>query len=142
MDEADVLFRQLGFSKTTVADIARELKMSTANIYKFFSSKNALVEACADRRLGKIQIDLRREAGAKKSAADRLLGIILLIYRVHREDFRHERQIHRLVLAATEENWACIRSFKKTLAELVTSVLDETGSVSPDECRRDHAGAA
>ena len=33
MDVADRLFRQLGFAKTTVADIAAELDMSPANVY-------------------------------------------------------------------------------------------------------------
>ena len=45
MDVADRLFRQLGFAKTTVADIAAELDMSAANVYRFFASKNAIVEA-------------------------------------------------------------------------------------------------
>ncbi len=51
MIKADELFRQFGFVKTTVADIAAELGMSPANIYKFFSSKEAIIQASADRNL-------------------------------------------------------------------------------------------
>ncbi len=51
MIKADELFRQYGFVKTTVADIAAELGMSPANIYKFFSSKEAIIQASADRNL-------------------------------------------------------------------------------------------
>jgi AcrR family transcriptional regulator len=51
MVKADELFRQFGFGKTTVADIAEELAMSPANIYKFFSSKEAIIQASADRNL-------------------------------------------------------------------------------------------
>jgi Transcriptional regulator len=51
MIKADELFRQFGFGKTTVADIAAELGMSPANIYKFFSSKEAIIQASADRNL-------------------------------------------------------------------------------------------
>ena len=47
MIKADELFRQFGFGKTTVA----ELGMSPANIYKFFSSKEAIIQASADRSL-------------------------------------------------------------------------------------------
>ena len=36
MEAAEALFRRLGFAKTAVADIAAELKMSPANIYRFF----------------------------------------------------------------------------------------------------------
>ena len=35
MDTAEALFRRLGFAKTAVADIAAELKMSPANVYRF-----------------------------------------------------------------------------------------------------------
>ena len=34
MDTADALFRRLGFAKTAVADIAAELGMSPANVYR------------------------------------------------------------------------------------------------------------
>src|SRR5271154_3704625 len=106
MDQADALFRQFGYSKTTVADIAHELDMSPANIYKFFPSKNAIIQAGADRNLCRIKQDLTRVLHVKKGAANRLLGVILAIYRFHQDHFRHERQIYKLVIAATEENWS------------------------------------
>ena len=40
METAEALFRRLGFAKTAVADIAAELGMSPANVYRFFPSKN------------------------------------------------------------------------------------------------------
>jgi len=36
---AERLFRQIGYQKTTVADIAKELRMSPANVYRCFDSK-------------------------------------------------------------------------------------------------------
>jgi Bacterial regulatory proteins, tetR family len=44
-DDAERLFRQIGFQKTTVADIARELHMSPANVYRFFAAKSEINEA-------------------------------------------------------------------------------------------------
>ena len=35
-------FQDIGYQKTTVADIARTLKMSPANVYRFFESKKAI----------------------------------------------------------------------------------------------------
>src|SRR5258706_5020674 len=51
MATAEALFRRMGFAKTAVADIASELRMSPANIYRFFPSKNAIVEAICRRCL-------------------------------------------------------------------------------------------
>ena len=39
------LHREIGFKKTTVADIARGASMSPANVYRFFASKQAIEEA-------------------------------------------------------------------------------------------------
>jgi TetR/AcrR family transcriptional repressor of the ameABC operon len=134
MDQADVLFQQFGYSKTTVADIAGELGMSTANIYKFFPSKNAIIQAGADRRLNEIKEILTRVVRAKRSAGSRLLGVVLSIYEFHREYFRHERQIYKLVLAATEENWSCVRVFKEFLTQVLEDVISE--GVRNGELRR------
>src|ERR1700704_5814429 len=38
---AERLFREIGYQKTTVADIAKMLRMSPANVYRFFDSKKA-----------------------------------------------------------------------------------------------------
>ncbi len=55
MATAEALFRRLGFAKTAVADIAAELRMSPANIYRFFDSKNAIVEAICRRCLAEVE---------------------------------------------------------------------------------------
>ena len=38
VDTAERLFREIGYQKTTVADIAKALRMSSANVYRFFDS--------------------------------------------------------------------------------------------------------
>ena len=38
-ETAERLFRNMGYQKTAVADIARELGMSPANVYRFYPSK-------------------------------------------------------------------------------------------------------
>ncbi|SFJ44956.1 helix-turn-helix domain-containing protein [Bradyrhizobium sp. Gha] len=48
------LYREIGHNKTTVADIARRLSMSSANIYRFFPSKRAIEEAVVERMLDEI----------------------------------------------------------------------------------------
>jgi AcrR family transcriptional regulator len=49
---AERLFREIGFQKTTVADIARELHMSPANIYRFFGAKSEINAAVAQHLMG------------------------------------------------------------------------------------------
>ena len=42
LEVAERLFRVIGYQKTTVGDIAKELRMSPANVYRFFESKKAI----------------------------------------------------------------------------------------------------
>jgi len=49
---AERLFRQIGYQKTTVADIAKELRMSPANVYRFFESKKAIHQSVARSLMG------------------------------------------------------------------------------------------
>src|SRR5258707_14334268 len=44
---AERLFREIGYQKTTVADIAKVLRMSPANVYRFFAPKKAIHEGVA-----------------------------------------------------------------------------------------------
>ena len=54
VDAAERLFRQIGFQKTTVADIARELHMSPANVYRYFAAKSEIGDGRAALFVGRI----------------------------------------------------------------------------------------
>src|SRR6202790_1265273 len=86
IETADALFRRMGFAKTAVTDIAAELGMSPANVYRFFASKNAIVEAICQRHLGTMENEAWAIARSRAPAATRLerlfLGI-LSYYKPH-----------------------------------------------------------
>ena len=41
---AERMFREISYQKITVADIAKVLRMSLANVYRFFDSRKAINE--------------------------------------------------------------------------------------------------
>jgi len=49
LDAAEVRFRTYGFGKTTMAEIAGDLDMSTANLYRYYENKLAIGSAMAGR---------------------------------------------------------------------------------------------
>src|SRR5258708_28583126 len=83
MDTAEALFRRLGYAKTAVADIAAELGMSPANVYRFFPSKNAIVEAICQRFLADVEGKAWAVARAKGPAGQRVERLILEILAFH-----------------------------------------------------------
>jgi AcrR family transcriptional regulator len=123
MQAAEGLFRRLGFAKTAVADIAAELKMSPANVYRFFPSKSAIVEAICKRCLGEVEEKAWAVARSKAPAAQRLERLILDILAYHRENLVTEQRVNELVVAAIEDNWQTIRAHKDLLRNVAELIL-------------------
>ena len=97
METAEALFRRIGFAKTAVADIASELRMSPANVYRFFPSKNAIVEAICQRCLGEVENRAWTVARSKASAAQRLEQLVLTILAFHKENLIAEERVQDMV---------------------------------------------
>jgi AcrR family transcriptional regulator len=115
VEAAEMLFRRLGFAKTAVADIAGELGMSPANVYRFFPSKNAIVEAICQRCLAEVEDKAWAVARGRGSAADRMERMILDIFTYHRDNFIAEQRVHDMVLVAIEHSWDAIKVHKQAM---------------------------
>ena len=125
MDTAEALFRRLGFAKTAVADIASELKMSPANVYRFFSSKNAIIEAICQRCLAELEDRAWAVARSRGSAAERIERLVLEILSYHKENLLTEQRVNDMVLAAIELSWGAIRAHKEHMRMVFESILRE-----------------
>jgi AcrR family transcriptional regulator len=123
MATAEALFRRIGFAKTAVADIAAELNMSPANVYRFFPSKNAIVEAICQRCLAEVEDKAWAEARASGPAGDRIERLILEILRFHKENFLTEQRVNDLVVAAIELSWDAIRAHKEVMRTAVEAIV-------------------
>ena len=71
---AERLFREIGYLKTTVADIARTLKMSPANVYRFFPSKDAIRQGVAQRLMSEVE-EAALTAGLQEARGDAVVPI-------------------------------------------------------------------
>ena len=123
VEAAEALFRRLGYAKTAVADIAAELGMSPANVYRFFPSKNAIVEAICQRCLSEVEEQAWATARAKAPAAEKLERLFLGILKYHKENLLTETRVHDIVLVAMENSWAAIRAHKETTRTVVEVIL-------------------
>ena len=139
MATAEALFRRLGFAKTAVADIASELGMSPANVYRFFPSKNAIVEAICQRCLAEVEEQAWAVARAKGPAGERMERLILEILAYHKENLLTEQRVNDMVMAAIELSWNAIRAHKDVMRTVVEVILrdgiaaHEFESVDPRE---------
>lgn len=131
---ADDLFRRLGYTKTTVADIAAELGMSPANVYRYFPSKAAINEALCQRFLADCDQLLSGIVGGPGGAPERLATLIRTLHRHNRERFVGEMRVHEMVCAAMEENWHSVENHIQLVVRMVSGLVAEgiaSGAFAP-----------
>jgi AcrR family transcriptional regulator len=123
IETAEALFRRLGYAKTAVADIAGELGMSPANVYRFFASKNAIVEAICQRCLGEMHDKVWAVARGRGPAGDRLERLFLEILDYHRTNLISDQRVNDIVLVGMENNWEAIRAHVEVIRTVIELIV-------------------
>jgi AcrR family transcriptional regulator len=108
VETAERLFRQLGFQKTTVADIARELGMSSANVYRFFGAKSEINESVCRLLMSEVEQAAEAIAAEPGSASDRLRKLVHTVNQMSGERYIDDRKLHEMVAVALSDNWPIV----------------------------------
>ncbi len=122
---AERLFREIGYQKTTVADIAKVLRMSPANVYRFFDSKKAIHEGVARALMGEVEDAAQTIATGPGPAASRLRELVTSIHRMNRERYVGDSKLHEMVEIAMEESWEVCVAHMQRLTETIGAVIAE-----------------
>lgn len=125
LEEAERLFRHYGYSKTTVADIARELGMSPANIYRFFASKAKIHEALAERMLAMREVALFELAKKPIPASEKLKTFVVEEHKATVAQMLDEAKVHEMVAVALEEHWSVIDRHLRRMTEIIGEIIAE-----------------
>jgi AcrR family transcriptional regulator len=120
---AERLFRQIGYQKTTVADIAKELRMSPANVYRFFDSKKAIHEGVARSLMGEVEIEAQAIAAKPGPAAVRLRELMKTIHRMNSERYVADSKLHEMVEIAMQEDWDVCLAHMEMITRTIGSVV-------------------
>jgi AcrR family transcriptional regulator len=121
--EAERLFREIGYQKTTVADIAKTLRMSPANVYRFFDSKKAIHEGVARGLMGGVEDAAQAIATRPGSAASRLREMMTAIHRMNCERYVGDSKLHDMVEVAMEESWEVCVAHMERITQAIGSVI-------------------
>ncbi len=120
---AERLFRQIGYQKTTVADIAKELRMSPANGYRFFESKKAIHEGVARGLMGEVEDAAKVIVNREGPAAERLRELITTINRMNTERYVGDSKLHEMVEIAMQEDWGVCVAHMECIASVMGEVI-------------------
>ena len=122
---AERLFRDIGYLKTTVADIAKTLKMSPANIYRFFDSKKAIHEGVARRLMAEVEDAAEAIAARPTPPVERLKELLATVSVMNAERFVGDAKIHEMVAIAMEESWDVCEAHIARITASIGTVIDE-----------------
>jgi AcrR family transcriptional regulator len=125
LDCAERLFRHYGYGKTNVADIARELGMSTANIYRFFASKVEIHQAVCGRMLATCYQLTYDACHGPGTASERLRRYVQTHHQWTRDTMLDQEKVHEMVVVAIERDWHVIEKHIERIRSLVAEVISE-----------------
>ena len=125
LEVAERLFREIGYQKTTVADIAKMLRMSPANVYRFFDSKKAIHEGVARSLMGGVEDAAQAIATRRGPAASRLRELLTTIHRMNCERYVGDSKLHEMVAIAMEESWEVCVAHIQHITETIGGVIAE-----------------
>src|SRR6202012_1673604 len=122
---AERLFREIGYQKTTVADIAKLLRMSPANVYRFFDSKKAIHEGVARALMGEVEVEAHAIATRHGPAAAKLRELMLPVNRMNTERYVADSKLHEMVEVAMEESWEVCVAHMELITQTIGGVIAE-----------------
>ncbi|WP_295995551.1 TetR/AcrR family transcriptional regulator [Rugamonas sp.] len=113
-----------GYQKTTIADLAKAIGMSTAYIYKFFESKQAIGEVVCARTMGVTSAALLAVADdSSASACERLSTVFETLVERGYDLLDIQPKLHEIAMAAVDEGWASVRTYRAELGEVVRRIV-------------------
>ena len=125
LEAAEDQFRRVGHHRTSVADIAAELGMSPANIYRFFPSRDAINEAICGRVLNEVADIAHAIACTNAPATAKLDQLLTAVHRHAKMMLVEARPMHDLIVAATQQNWPIIKAHSERMVTIFEAIIRE-----------------
>jgi AcrR family transcriptional regulator len=129
LEMAATHLRRFGLSRTTVSAIAEEAGMTHANVYRYFPSKQALVDAVTAAWLKTLETDLHAVTESADPPQDKLERILAATHRAYRNKLDTDPNLFDLFADAVEAGRGVGRKHRGRLQSDVQLVVEEGISV-------------
>jgi AcrR family transcriptional regulator len=125
LEVAEGHFRRVGYHKTSVADIAAELGMSPANVYRFFPSRDAINASICGRVVNEVADIAFAIARTDAPAMEKLDQLMTAVHRHNKMTLVKQKHMHNLIVAAMQENWAIIKAHIERMVTIFEAIIRE-----------------
>jgi len=117
------LFREIGFRKVTIADIAHELAVSPANIYRIFSAKGEINDEVCRRLFGEVETAADNASQSSRSASQSLRNLIISIDDLNGWRFQSSPKLNELFCTAFDECWPIVREHDDRIDDILSRII-------------------
>jgi TetR/AcrR family transcriptional repressor of the ameABC operon len=121
---AEALLRRKGLGGFSIADLAGELGMSPANVFKHFRSKSALADAICDRHVIRM-IGRFKAFDEPGPAPERLALAVRRLMEAHLADIRENPFLFEMLVVMSEANLPSGRHYKRLIDDLFADLVRE-----------------
>lgn len=125
LEVAEEHFRRIGYHKTSVADIASELGMSRANVYRFFPSRHAINESIYGSVINEVDEIAIAIARTNAPALEKLDRLLTAIHHHNKTTLVEKKRMHDMIVAAMQENWTVIKAHIERMVTIFEAIIRE-----------------
>lgn len=128
--------QRFGRKRLTIVGIAEDAGMTHANIYRYFPSKEALVDAVVERWLRAVERRLADIADGPDPADDKLERLILGLAKAYRDTLADDAHLFEAFTQILLKRRPAGRRHRARIRALIERILDEgiaTGTFEPRE---------
>ena len=118
-------FTRFGYSKTTVADLAKAIGFSKAYVYKFFESKQAIGEMICANCIQDILAEVRGAVAQTDQPPEKLRRMFRAITEASLRLFSRDRKLYEIAASAATEQWQSVRAYDEQVRGLIADILRE-----------------
>ncbi len=122
LNTAETLFRAQGYASVTIADIATELGMSPANVFKHFRTKTSLVDAIATRAIEQT-MQVLKSLDQKKPAPERLYALAQHVMQSHLDGLHDAPYVFEMILVTVREELDCGERFRMMMTDTIGQII-------------------
>ena len=125
LDAADKRFRLYGFKKTAMAEIADDMGMSTANLYRYFPHKIDIADSFALRCFVEKEKALALIVNRRMlSAAERLSSFALELLRYNHQQLLEYPSINDIIVTLCEARPSLVERKRQGEASLLADIIN------------------
>jgi len=123
IDAAESLFKTIGYSKTTVSDIAGQLNMSQSNVYRYFPTKADITREIGERLVGRIEDRCMAAIDPASPVPAQVKSFVLAYHLAIKETLFQGNTLYDMVAIVIEQQWPLIHAHGERILARLTGLI-------------------